>query len=108
MSDFTLKQHDTYPPLVAVLSDANGVIDLTSATSVTLNLKAGSGSTLGGVCTIVAPAANGQVSYTWQTADTAAINTFQAEFQINWAGGVAISTVPNDSYFVVTVIADLG
>lgn len=105
----TIKQHDTWPPLVAILSDANGVIDLTTATTVKLLLKSlGAGSTVvSGTCTVDAPPTQGQVTYDWQPADTASVNTFNGEFEITWSNG-KITTVPNDSYFTVEIKADLG
>lgn len=103
----TIKQHDTWPPLDAVLSDQDGPIDLTTATTVKLLLKtATGGGTGGGTCTIT-DAAGGGVRYEWQTADTAAIQSFNGEFEITWSNG-EISTVPNDSYITVEIKADLG
>lgn len=106
MADFTIKQHDTYPPLEAVLSDQDGVINLTTAANVKLILKAIAGSPIVLTCTIVTPAA-GLVSYDWQTADTASVNQYQAEFQITWASG-KITTVPNVGFYEIDVVADLG
>lgn len=107
MPDFTLKQHDTWPPLDAALVDANGPINLTTAASVKLILKTASGSTqIIGTCSIVSAVA-GTVRYLWQTSDTASVNTFNAEFEITWNDG-KIETVPNSGYFEVAVVADLG
>lgn len=107
MADFTLKQHDTWPPLDATLEDAAGPINLTTAASVKLILKTPSGSTtITGTCSIVSAVA-GTVRYLWQTSDTASVNTFNAEFEITWNDG-KIETVPNSGYFEVSVVADLG
>ena len=106
MADFVMKQHDTWPPLVAVLSDVNGPLDLTGAT-VKLILKPTTGSNIVGSCSIVAPAADGRVRYNWVVGDTAAVSAFTGEFEITWGDGT-VGTVPNDSYFTLAVVADLG
>lgn len=108
MADWTIKQHDTWPPLSAQLKDAAGNIDLTTATQVKLLAKTSSGTTSwSGVCTIT-DAVAGRVSYNLlATPDTASINTYNAEFEITWASG-KISTVPNKDYFTIEVVADLG
>ena len=106
-SDFSLKQDDTWPPLNATLSDANGPINLTTATSVTFIMKpTGGGSPITGTCTIVSAAA-GTVRYVWVTGNTTVAGTYQAEFEILWADG-KIGTVPNEGYFTVEILADLN
>lgn len=107
MADFTLKQNDTWPPLEAVLTDANGAVNLTGA-SVRMILKsAGAGSTvIQGACTIVS-AVEGRVRYTWLAADTSLVNTLSGEFEVTWGDG-KITTFPNDGYFTVEIKADLG
>lgn len=107
MADFSLKQHDTWPPLNATLSDANGPIDLTGATSVTLIMKpTGGGSTITGTCTIVSAVA-GTIRYTWITGNTAVAGTYNLEFEILWSDG-KIGTVPNEGYKTVEILADLN
>lgn len=103
----TMKQHDTYPPLTATLTDLNGPINLTTATSVKLILRDDADAvTVSGTCTIVSAAA-GTVSYTWITGNTDQVGSYKGEFEITWATG-KIETVPNDSYFTFAVVADLG
>ncbi len=104
-ADFILKQHDTWPRLEATLSDLSGPVNLTGAT-VKLILKVGA-TTVTGTCSIVAPATNGVVRYSWNPADTAAVNTFQGEFEVTWSDST-ITTFPNDDYFSVEIKADLG
>ena len=108
MADFSLKQNDTWPPLNATLTDANGPIDLTAATGVKLILApTGGGATIvNAACTIVSAVA-GTVRYTWTTGDTTTIGTFKGEFEITWTGG-KIGTVPNEGYFTVEILDDLG
>lgn len=107
MADFTLKQHDTWPPIEATLSDQHGPLDLTGATvKLILKTAGGSPTTVIGACTLVSPS-SGIVEYVWVVGDTATVNTYQGEFEITWPDST-VSTVPNDSYFAVAVIADLG
>lgn len=107
MADFTLKQHDTYPPIDATLTDQVGPINLTLAASVKIILKTvGGGSTITGTCTIVSAAA-GTVRYQLTAIQTATVNTYQGEFEITWTNG-DITTVPNNDYFSVEIKADLG
>ena len=105
MPSYTLKQFDTYPPLVTNLADSSGAsgINLTAASSVYLVLKGvASGAVIHGQCTI-ASAAVGLVQYAWGPSDTAIADTYNGEFQINWAAG-GIQKVPNDSTQNFTVL----
>lgn len=107
MANFSLKQDDTWPAINATLSDANGPINLTTATTVKILLKpTGGGTLIQGTCTIVNAAA-GTVRYQWVTGDTVAAGTYNGEFEITWADG-KIGTVPNEGYFTVEIIADLN
>lgn len=105
MADYVIKANDTYPAIEAVLSDQLGAIDLTTADQVKLLLKS-SAFVITGICDIV-DAATGSVSYTWQVGDTANAGTYSGEFEITWATDI-IETVPNDGYFSVDIVADLG
>lgn len=94
MPAYTLKRNDTYPPLVATLIDANGVINLTSAASVKFIMKGIATNTLvQNPCTII-DAVNGKVQYNWGASDAAVPDTYNMEFQITWGGG-GKQTVPN-------------
>lgn len=111
MADVTIKRGDTRPKLVRTLQQTVGVtttaIDLTTATSVKLNLKDTQTSTTGGGLCSITSAAAGQVTYTWLTSDTSTARTWNAEFEITW-NDAGIETVPNGSYFTIEVFGDLG
>src|ERR1700733_8450843 len=94
--DLTIKQGDTWPPLAAILSDANGPIDLSTATTIEIWMKGISGTVVSGLCTPV-DAAAGSIIYSWGPTDTAVPDTYNVEFEITWSGG-GEETVPNDSY----------
>lgn len=104
-SDLTLKQHDTWPPLRATLSDTSGPIDLTDVTQVKLIMKSDA-FTITGICTVT-DAPNGRVSYTWASGDLANTGTYNAEFEITWPGS-KVETVPSGGYLTIDVIGDLG
>jgi hypothetical protein len=108
MADRTIKQHDTWPPLTAVLKASGLPIDLTAATLVKVLAKNSTGSvTWSGNCTVT-DAAGGAVSYAWTgVTDTATANTYNIEFEIQWSSG-KVTTVPNDGYLSLEVKADLG
>jgi hypothetical protein len=104
-----IKQYDTYPPLLATLTDSNGAIDLTSALIVEFVMRGrNTGTPVTGNCTVV-NATTGQVSYQWASSDTIVADTYDVEFYITWATG-GKQTVPNAAAAnpVVEVDADLA
>jgi hypothetical protein len=106
-SDYTLKQNDTWPPLVATLSDIAGPLDLTDADTIRLILRSRALVITTAPVEIVDPASSGQVTYTFTTADTRVAGDYSLEFEITWNNG-GIETVPNDSYLTITIVEDLG
>jgi hypothetical protein len=110
MADFAIKQNDTHPPLEVVLSDLDGPIDLTTATSVWLMMrgqKRTGAVSVTGQALVVPPATDGFVIYEWIPLDTAVADLYNAEFEIRWGDG-SVQTVPNSGYFYVDVQDDLG
>lgn len=105
MADLVTKQHDTFPPVVANLRDAEGAVDLSSATQVRFLASNGT-FTIVGTCTVT-DAANGEVTYTWAVGDTANIGTYKVEFEVTWTGG-GVQTFPNGDYKELDIVADLG
>lgn len=112
MADFDIKRGDSWPPLDATLSDQDGPINLTTASSVKLLFKTLTGSTTyTRTCTIISAAA-GQVRYAWTLADaatgpTSVVNSFNLEWEITWSDST-ITTVPNVGYKQLSVTQDLG
>ncbi len=113
---FTIKENDTRPRfVVGLLEDVGGPgegpIDLTDATSVQFFLRE-VGAAPQDPPKVDAPATitdavNGEVTYTWATGDTDTAGDYEAEVQILWDDG-GIETVPNATYWEVTVVVDLG
>lgn len=106
-SDFTLKAHDTMPPIQATLSSGGSAMNLTTATSVKFIMKAVAGLTakVASPAVIVTPA-SGVVRYDWATGDTDTPGDYTAEWEITWAAGKK-QTVPTLTYHTVTILADL-
>jgi hypothetical protein len=104
---FIIKQHDTLPRLQATLKEADGTpIDLTDATQVYLVVSHKDGTPgFKNPCTIINDI-GGIVQYDWESADTAVAGNYDGEFEVVW--GTEIQTVPNDKYFDVMIVADLG
>lgn len=104
---FYIKQNDTSPNLRAILKDGDEVaINLTDAT-INFHMR-----TVGGETAVVDAAAsivsaeNGIVQYIWDAADTATVGSYQAEFEVTFAGG-AVETFPNNGYIRVEITDDI-
>ena len=106
--DFTIKQHDQLPELVATLTDAlSDVVNVTGATvRFIMTNKATTIKVLDVPATVVdAPA--GIVKYTWQDGDTDVAATYNAEFEVKFSDG-RVESFPNSKYIAIKVFADLG
>lgn len=110
---FTIKENDLLPVLSATLRDANGAVDLSGATSVTflMNIRKGGTTKVSGTCSILqvgdgSDGSKGMVQYAWVDTDTDVPGTYNAEFEVDFAGKKL--TFPNDSYAVVQILPDLN
>jgi hypothetical protein len=95
MADLTIKQGDTWPPLVSTLEENGAAIDLTTAVSVTMRIKS-TGLTLSNLACSIDTPASGVVSYTWADGDTDVPGTYTVDFVIDWDDD-KLQTAPNDS-----------
>lgn len=104
----SIKTGDLYPPLIATLTDSAGVVNLTTATSVTLRMTNRIGANVidDAVCTVT-NAASGEVQYDWRAGDTDAAGIYYCEFHVTFAG-VMPTTFPNDSYHIVEILPSLS
>lgn len=109
-TSMTIKQHDLKPPFVATLeATVNGVtgpVDLSLADEVRLLISDPKTGNLIVDSVVDSADSSGNVSYQWQSGDTATAGTFKGEVQVLW--GTKPQTFPNDSYFQVIVKKDLG
>lgn len=103
-----LKTYSTFPPVAAQLTDTNGSINLTTATTVKFVMKGITSNTIiTGTATIVTPA-TGMVSYTWGSTDTQQADSYQVEWAVTWSGG-GFQIIPSAaaSNQVIEIDADL-
>lgn len=102
---FSIKQHDTWPNLVLPLKNDGLPLDLSTAASVKVILRAGA-LIVQGPGTIT-DAVGGVVTYVWGAGDTDVVGEYKGEVEITWDSG-KVETVPNTGYFKVKIIADLA
>lgn len=107
MATFYVKQNDAEQVMNAWLKNADKTpIDLSDASQVHLHVgKAGGGvadTIVDAAVTIVAPATEGHVRYTWKAANTLLAGEYDGEFEIRWPGGI-IRTVPSKKNFKIVI-----
>lgn len=113
---FTMKQHDTLPKRTISLVQTDPTnpsgpmipVDLTTATSAKLIARTAGGSptTFTSVLAFGTPRTGGTLIYTPVAGDSAVAGQFQAEVEVTSPTG--IETFPNDGYFTIFIIGDLG
>jgi hypothetical protein len=111
---FTIKQNDTRPAWSVPIKENYGesseaALDLTEAASVKflMRQKNDTGAPKVDAAATIEDAEAGVVSYTWEAGDTDTAGNFDAEVEITWDDG-GVETVPNDSYWDITILDDLG
>lgn len=110
MADYTIKQNDTWSPLVGVLSDAAGPVNLTAATGVTMYLRHVETEELVSCACTKDPDQSGfpgKFSYTFLAVDTDTVGVYSVEVEVNWGSG-KIQTFPNTGYKTLEIVDDLG
>jgi len=103
MVDFTIKKNDNSPAIAGILSDFNGVVNLTTATKVNffMEKKKTGRRKVNGVASIT-DVNGGGVSYAWQTGDTNESGLFKAVFKVTFSSG-QIATFPSDGYIEISI-----
>lgn len=109
----TMKQHDLLPIQNITLLEPDpdtgelGAVDLTSASSAKLIAVAMSGSdTFTATLTFASDRTTGVVIWTPITGDTDASGLYNAEIEVTYS--TKPETYPNDGYFTIHIVADLG
>ena len=104
---FSIKQNDTSPPIRAILKDGDGVAINLDGASVRFHMRVigASTTTVDAAATIIS-SAGGIVQYNWIAADTAAIGSYQAEFEVTYSDST-VETFPNNGYIRVEIIDDI-
>jgi hypothetical protein len=110
MADFFIKTSDTAPSIAATLTDYAGTAVSLSGATVHVILRPFDGET-----SLYAEANNddtggatvGHVSYDWETEDLDTAGPYYGEWQVTFADA-SVETFPNDGYFTVAIIDDLG
>lgn len=108
MAAFRIKKGDLLPKISGTCEDANGPVDLTTASSVRFLMGLPGSSTN----KVAAPAAfvskpDGTVEYAWVSGDTDTVGEYDAEFEVTWPG-TKPETFPNRGYIKVSITADRG
>ena len=110
--EFTIKQNDKKPTLVATIKDAEGnLFDLSGVDSVYFQMRL-RGSDVNKVnktdtsyATVQGDGTTGKVQYLWQDGDTDTPGMYEAEFELVWSDG-EIQHVPTEEPFIVNVVKD--
>jgi hypothetical protein len=103
----TIKRGDTYPPLRAYLQMSTGTPIRIEGATVRLVLTDKTDTEVLNKIVDIEDADKGYVSYKWLPDDTATAGEFKGEFEITWMDE-SIVTVPNDGYFTLNIVKDLG
>jgi len=105
---FKIKQNDTRPRVVAALKQDGVAVNLTGATVKFLakSIPPATTATIN-VSAILTDAANGVVTATLSALNTAVPGDYNCEFEVTYSDG-GIQTFPNDGYFEMKIISDLG
>lgn len=101
---FYIKKGDRLPYLEHVLSDENGLIDLSVVSSVALKMKLAS--TIKTVSASVLSIEESKVRATWGATDTDTVGSWDAEWVLTIGGNER--TVPSNGFFKVVVTQDIS
>jgi len=103
---YRIKRHDTWPPLRATLIQADGAALKLDGATVWLIARTAEGQSLRKPVDII-DAQNGRVECRLSAVDTGMPARYRAEFEVTFSDGQK-TTVPNDDYFSIVIVEDLG
>ena len=102
------KTGDTAPDIAGTVTDANGPVNISTATSLRFIAKSGSNPVIAGAATKVDDGTTplrGKWKYTWGASDLSIAGTWEVEIEVTWTSG-KIETFPNSKTrnptFIVT------
>lgn len=106
---FYIKRGDLLPNVSTTITDSNGApVDLTGA-SVVFIMRGpwDSTPTISAAASIINPATNGQVVYTWTGTQTATPGSYRAEFRVTFPSG-AVQSFPTNGFIDIEISNDLA
>lgn len=107
MGTLNMKKDDLEPKFIATLYNADGtVVDLTSASSVSLIVKQQGGAKYFKSAGAFENRSGGIVSYTWASGNTDTVGNFQMEWEVIWPTARP-ETFPSNGYDSLVVGASL-
>jgi hypothetical protein len=105
--EYTLKQNDTLPAIEAQLINADGTPINLDLCGVRFHAQSFDRKKLIVKQAEIIDAENGKVRVKWKEGDTDTAGNYRAEFEIVFTDST-ILTVPNDGYFLVKIIPEIG
>ena len=103
---FDIKRNDTSPSIAGTVKDADGnAVDITGS-SVRFHMLDKDDVVVVDAAATIVSAANGQVRYDWQAADTDVAGAFKGEFEVTYSTGY-IESFPNTSHIPIRIFKDL-
>ena len=103
----TIKQGDTYHFLRAYLHMATGKAIRLSGANVRLVVKDDKDVIKISKSANIVDEETGYVEYRWAATDTSTPGTYIGEFEVTLQNGSIVS-VPNDGYFTINIVKELG
>ena len=104
---FYIKRNDTAPSLEAQLIDAEGKPINLDMCGVRFLMKDRFGRVNINRPATIVDAEQGLVRVDWEAGDTSVAGMMKCEFEITFTDGKVL-TVPNDGYFLIHIVEDLG
>jgi hypothetical protein len=83
------KTGDTWPPITGIVSDANGPVNINTATGVRFIAKSGT-TTIAGAATNLDDGTvpnRGKFKYTWGSSDLSQAGDYESEVEVTWQVG---------------------
>ena len=102
---FTIKQNDTLPNMEAQLIDIEGNPLNLDLCGVHFHMKNGSKEI--NRPAVIVDVGQGKVQVEWLEGETNTTGTFKCEFEVNMPDG-KILTIPNDGYFLISIVRELA